>query len=265
MHPLKRRAFILAVFTLIAGRAAGQAPLPCAAKDALRTEITAIDPDGVIRIADGFRLRLANIVWPDHLEPGRRAALAGRIRAALAGQATTWKPAAGPDRWGVTPAHLFVLEPRSDRAPFWLQAGLVEAGFVPAWPDPVHSECWSALLGHERIAVRARRGYWAPRAQSARHRVIEAERAPHAGRRVAALWKIRSVRRWHSLVFVNIAPSFRGGPSLALTERQVRQLREAGQDVFQWQGKWSIARFVTGIGGMSRLRLETSGHIGLLE
>lgn len=263
MHPLAR--FILAI-PLLAGLApAFAAPLPCAPEGALPLVIERIGEDGVIPISDGLSLTLANIVWPDHLEPAARGDLVARLKSASAGQRLSWKPAAGPDRWGHVPAHLFVQEPGGALAPFWLQAGLVEAGLAPAWPEPDNSACWALLRTHEGHAIKARRGYWAPRAQTHRHRVIEASRPAHAGRKTVALWRVASVRPWRNLVFVNFAPSFRGAPSLGLTSRQVAQLAETGLAVQDWKGKRIVVRFILGGLGLSRIRIEAPRHLDLVE
>lgn len=263
--------FVSKFAALAAGLASGGASiaaepaLPCDADAAIPTEITAHDHDGVFRIAEGYRIRLANIVWPDHLEPGQRSALSATLDAALKDQRISWKPAAGPDRWGITPAHLFIREAEGTLPPFWLQAGLVEAGLLPAWPEPQNSACWTRLAAHEASAIKARRGYWAPRAQSARHRTIEAGREAHAGRRLVAIWRVKSVRPWRSMHFVNIVPSFRGGPSIGLTRRQMTLLGDANKNPTLWQGKWIVARFIVGAGGLSRLRVETPDHIGPID
>lgn len=239
--------------------------VPCDPEGAIVTEIVAHDADGVFRITEGYRIRLANIIWPDHLEPGQRAQLSGQIAAAIKDQRITWKPAAGPDRWGVTPAHLFLAEKEGGLAPFWLQAGLVEAGIVAAWPDAQNAACWKQLAGHEAIAIKARRGYWAPRAQSARHRTIEAAREAHAGRRIAAIWRVKSIRPWRTMHFVNFVPSFRGGPSIGLTRKQMSLFDDAQRSPLQWQGKWVVARFIVGAGGLSRLRVESIDHLGPID
>jgi hypothetical protein len=241
------------------------APLPCDADGAGETTLAAIGVDGVIRLGDGRAITLANIIWPDHLEKRARDHLVARLREATDSQRITWKPAAGPDRWGNVPAHLFLQEPDRRLPPFWLQAGIVEAGLAPAWPDPENLACWQRLVPHERVAIKKRRGYFAPRAQARRHRAIETDRQAHAGRPVVAMWRVANVRKWRSLVFVNFAPSFRGGPSLGLTARQVSQLGEAGLSVAEWQGKRIIARFIIGSGGLSRLRVETPWHLGPVE
>lgn len=246
------------------------APLSCDAEGAIATEITGHDADGIFSLPEGYRLRLANIIWPDHLEPGQRAELSARLTEALKDQHVSWKPAAGPDRWGITPANFFVREKNGDLAPFWLQAGLVEAGLVPAWPEPLNPACWTRLTTHEATAIKARRGYWAPRAQSTRHRMIAADPEAHAGRRLAALWRVKSVKPWRSMHFVNFMPSFRGGPSIGLTRRQMTQFGDAkktspGKDPMLWQGKWIVARFIVGSRGLSRLRVESIDHIGLAE
>lgn len=230
---------------------------PCEATEALRTGLASVSPDGTLTLADGFRARLAGIVWPDHLEPGQRKALAAIVERAVAGQTLRWKPAAGPDRWGIVPVHLFLQEPDGNRTPFWLQAGLVENGLVPLWPDAMGKDCLDTLAAHEAIAIRARRGIWAPRAQAARHRVIEAAREAHAGRRIVALWRVRSVKPWRSMHFVNIVPSFRGGPSIGLTRKQVTSLIDSGRNPAEWRGRWVVARFVLGAAGLSRIRVES--------
>lgn len=239
--------------------------LPCAPENALAAEIQALDEQGIFTLKEGYRLRLAQIVWPDHLEAASRQALVARLWASLQGQIITWKPAAGPDRWGVTPAHFFIRESVDGPPAFWLQAGLAEAGLAPVWPSPVSGACFATLERHEAEAIRARRGYWAPRAQTARHRAIEAAREDHAGRKIAGLWRVRSIRAWRTMHFVNFMPSFRGGPSLGLTRKQMTQLGEAGRDPTAWKGKRLIARFIVGGAGLSRLRVETIDHIGLVD
>lgn len=239
--------------------------LPCDPDGALRTEIAGHNADGVFTIAEGYRIRLANVIWPDHLEPGQREHLSSQLDAAMKDQEISWKPAAGPDRWGVTPAHLFLKEKGGTLQPFWLQGGLAEAGILPGWPEPSGSACWMRLKEHEVVAIKARKGYWAPRAQAARHRTLEANREAHAGRKIAALWRVRSVRPWRSMHFVNFVPSFRGGPSIGLTQRQMTLLSEARKYPAQWQGKWIVARFLVGTAGLSRLRVESIDHIGPVD
>ncbi len=252
------------------GLGAKAAPLPCEAEGATPAEIAGQDRDGTLRLVSGPRVRLANIVWPDHLEPGQQNKLLTAIAGAIKDQHITWKPASGPDRWGITPAHLFIREKDGPWAPFWLQAGLLEAGLTPAWPDPIDKTCGARLASHERLAIKARKGYWAPRAQTARHQAIAAARDAHGGRRLVALWRVKTVRPWRSLHFVNFTPSFRGGPSIGLTRRQMQQMGDAAKtdpnkNPLLWQGKWIVARFIVGSGGLSRVRVETIDHIGLVE
>lgn len=256
----------MAAFLALNGRApAAPLALPCEAEGAIGADIIDHNPDGIFRISGGYRIRLANIVWPDHLEPSQRTQLQALLAEALKGQQISWKPAAGPDRWGITPAHVFIREPGGTLAPFWLQAGLVEGGFVPAWPEPDLAACWKKLVEHEATAIKARRGHWAPRAQAARHRTIEAAREAHAGRKIAALWRVKSVRPWRTMHFVNFVPSFRGGPSLGLTRKQMSLLEEARKNPTLWQGKWIVARFIVGSQGLSRVRVESIDHIGPVE
>lgn len=267
------RAVFCIVLAMLAGLApaAGQSksflqnPPVCDVEGAIRTEITHIGAEGAFLLADGPRLRLANIVWPDHTEPQLRQKLQALISRALKGQNILWKPAAGPDRWGITPSYLFILEPDATQKPFLLQSGLVEQGIVPAWPDLPSGPCWSDILHHERIAVRARRGHWAPRAQAARHHALLMDRDLHAGRKIVALWRIDAVRPWRGLHFLNIAPKSRSGPSLSMTASLVSRLTQAGDNPREWRGRTIIARAVLPAAGLSRLRIESADHIGQIN
>ena len=257
--------FVLSMLWVVASKPGLAITLPCEPGAALAAEIAGIDEDGIITIGEGYRLRLANIVWPDHLEPNRRARLRETLAGALKGQRISWKPASGPDRWGITPAHLFVQEPGEALPPFWLQAGLVEAGIVPGWPEGSGAACWAEIRKHESEAIRHRRDYWAPRAQTARHRVLEADREAHAGRKIVALWRVRSVRPWRNMHFVNIVPSLRGGPAIGVTKKQMDALIAAEKNPAAWRGKMITARFIVGVAGLSRLRVESIDHIGPVE
>jgi hypothetical protein len=242
------------------------ADLPCDPAGATVIRHIFHDTEGVFLLDGTLRVRLAQIVWPDHLEPGRRARLAQALAAAIDDTVEIrWKAAATPDRWGITPAHLFLREKDGARPPFWLQAGLVENGLVPAWPDSHSPACRDRLADHEASAIRARRGYWAPRAQAARHRAIALAPEAHAGRRLVSLWRVRNVRAWRTLHFVNFMPSFRGAPALALTQRQMAQLKDKGRDPDGWRGKWIVARIILGAQGLSRLRIETADHLATID
>lgn len=259
--------FLIALLSLAATGAGGAStPTPCDAEGATLVKALLHDAEGVFRIDGKERVRLANIVWPDHLEPHRRANLAKILAESLGEDVEmSWKPAAVPDRWGIIPAHLFLREKSGKQPAFWLQAGLVENGFVPVWPDAYDTGCRDRLLRHEAEAIRQRRGYWAPRAQAARHRAIMLAPEAHAGRRLVALWPVRSVRAWRMLHFVNFVPSFRGAPALGLTRKQFAQLQERGNDPENWRGKRIVARVILGAGGLSRLRIEAVDHVATIE
>jgi hypothetical protein len=230
------------------------APLPCAPEGASPITLTQIDPDGTLTTLEGRRLRLAGLIWPDALEPARQASLRQALEKALAGERISIKPAAPPDRWGIESVHVFVAEKEGEAQPFWLQAGLVEAGLAPAWPE-IPGTCWRTLLHHEGAARRARRGYWAPRAQAARHAAIRQAPARHAGRRMAARWRVSGVRKSEVMTYVNIAPFFRVGPSIALSPKEVKDLALAGRDPMQLAGKVILTRFISGSAGLLRVRL----------
>lgn len=249
--PMRLLRWIFALLLLAAGAQAQ--PLLCEAEGAQPFALARIEADGTLIGAEGQRLRLFGLLWPDRLEPARRALLQERLAAALAGQHLGIKPAAPPDRWGIQPAHVFVAE-SSDAAPFWLQAGLAEGGLAPGWPE-LAGPCWSRLMVHEHHARRARRGFWAPRAQAARHRALQAAPRENLGRRMVARWRVLSTRNSEVLTYVNIVPFFRVGPSLGLTSKQVQAMEKQGRPVATLQGRYVVARFLSGPAGLLRARL----------
>ncbi|MCA0400734.1 MAG: hypothetical protein LCH38_07965 [Proteobacteria bacterium] len=240
-------------------------PSACDPADALPTRIMEINAEGVLTTQEGITLRLAQVVWPDHLEPLRRAQVLDALASGLKDQRISWKPAGAPDRWRHVPAHLFVQEPGGAHTPFWLQAGLVEAGLLPAWPNGAETHCLARLEAHEQLAIRARRGYWGPRSQA--RRLLAITRAPeaHAGQHFVALWRVRSVRAWRHLHFVNIAPSFRASASLALTQKLHGQFIALGRDPAGWGGKRIVFRVTPGAAGLTRLRVDSVNHVAFVE
>jgi hypothetical protein len=224
-----------------------------------------IGEDGVILLDGKHRLRLAGLLWPDGQESETRKALARKIITALAGQKLSWRPAGEADRWGITPAHVFVAEPDGLLPPFWLQGGIVEAGLAPAWPDLIEKPCWIILQLHETIARRAKRGFWAPRAQAARHSRIRQDPAQHQGRRIVALWRVSSVKSGRAVTFVNLGKPARSGASLWISQSQRQNFSKAGREITQWTGKWIITRFVLNEYGLRRIRIETPDHVDILD
>lgn len=246
--------------------AANAQPLLCEPAQATPFTLDRVEPDGTIVTQENKRLRLAGVVWPDALEPERRKAVHERLERALARETLTYKPAGAPDRWGIESAHVFVREHhgQAEAPPFWLQAGLAEAGVLPAWPE-LPELCWKTLMTHERIARRAHRGYWAPRAQAARHRAVSAEPEAHLGRRMVARWKVFSTRKSQILTYVNITPRFRVGPSVGLTRKQVEAMPRFGPALENLSGRYIVARLLAGRNGLTRVRLAAGEALMLDE
>lgn len=275
MHPslrtcIRRLALVAGIALGASGRLESQAlkPSACALEGALGAEIGAIAADGTITLKDGLLLRLANIVWPDHLEPGVRDKLAKGLAQTLKDQRVSWKPAARPDRWGIVPAFLFVQEPaianQPALPPFWLQAGMLEAGLVPAWPEFPHGDCWDSLLGHEKIAIQRRRGHWAPRVQAQRLARIGANPAAHAGRRIVVQWRVASARKWRDLVFLNMGQRAREGAAISLGPATISALTARGLAPEHLAGQRIIARIAVPGEGLRRARLESAEHLSPL-
>jgi len=257
-------AFLVVFIALSAlvHRAHAQGSSPCDPAASLPIKVLDIALDGTITLVDNQRLTLSGLLWPDHLEPKRREMLVKTLALALENQSLTWKALAPPDRWGRVPANLFVKEPGRD-APFWLQAGLAEAGLVPLWPGEIIGSCWQGLLEHEGIAIALRRGYWAPRAQAARLRRVQADPAAQFGLRLVARWRLHGVKPWRNLTFLQVSflevsPLARRGLSVSITQKAMRAITLARGDVI-------IARVVVEAGGLQRLRIETRDHIHRLH
>lgn len=272
LHPSRRIsvrqvALIVGIALPIPIGAEAQAVKPsiCALEGALSAEIGAIATDGTITLKEGLLLRLANIIWPDHLEPGIRERLAKGLTETLHGQRVSWKPVAGPDRWGIVPANLFVQEPviadQPDLPPFWLQAGMLEAGLVPAWPEFPQGDCWETLLGHEGLAVRQRRGHWAPRVQAQRLARIADNPSAHAGRRIVVQWRVASARKWRDLVFLNMGAQQREGAAVSMTPSTISALTQRGLPPESLAGQRIIARIAVPAEGLRRARLESAEHL----
>jgi hypothetical protein len=237
----------------------------CQPVDAVPLQGVDVGEDGILLLDGHTRIRLAGILWPDGEEKSARIALAERLTAAMAGQALSWRKAGEADRWGILPAHLFVSEPGSTLPPFWLQAGILEAGLAQGWPNILEKSCWTTLKHHESLAIRAKRGVWAPRAQSARLRPVWAAPEHHQGRRIVALWRVARVRQGRAITFVNLSRVSRAGASLWISQSMAKRLMQDGKDMSTWQSKWIIARFVVGSHGLKRIRPEAPDHVDILD
>ena len=263
---------LFAAAALLASSGLAHAQIPasraCAPEGALPANVRRIESDGTIMLKEGPTLRLANIVWPDHLEPNLRAKLAKGLVESLQEQRVSWKAVAPPDRWGAIPAFIFVQEPDSPSAaalpPFWLQAGMVEAGLVPAWPEIIGG-CWDELVTHEAVAIDQRRGHWAPRLQSRRLAGIEADPSRQAGRRMAVIWTVSEVRRWREIFFLNIRNAARGGPALSASAAAISALTRRGLPPESLVNRRVVVRFIVAREGLSRSRLESADHLTVLE
>lgn len=263
-RPIPRRARAAALAALVAFASSGPGRA-CSPEGALPTELTDIRTDGTLVIADGLRLRLAGILWPDISESGLRRGLADRLRSALADARLSWRPAAGPDRWGIVPAFLFAREREGDTAPFLVQAGLAEQGAAPYWPDPGDATCLAAIRTHEALALKARRGAWAPRVQTQRLRALADPSEDPAGRRIAAVFRVHGVRAGRSLLFVNLSPRLNRGTYLGLTARQVSELTRRGWNPLDWKGKRLLVRGVVDPFNTRRFRVSSVEHLSVVE
>jgi hypothetical protein len=236
----------------------------CQPNGAEPTAIRAINLDGTFLLKDGQIVTLDGLLWPDADTPKSRAALRETLLGALEGAIIAWKPLGPPDRWGHIPAHLFVNEPQTGHAPFWLQVGIAEKGLVPLWPGQMSRECWRILRQAETIAFSNRRGYWAPRAQSFRRWAIRNDPRHHEGRHFVLHAQPQRIRAGRALIFVNLSSSNRHGPTLMLTKTQKDRLTKAGKNPDLWLRQRLMIRFIVPSNGLSRIRIETADHVDLV-
>ncbi|MCZ8184331.1 MAG: hypothetical protein O9322_15265 [Beijerinckiaceae bacterium] len=228
----------------------------CRPAGAEPAEIAAITPQATLRLRDGRELTLSHLLPPESTPEEDRETGSGKLRAWLAGQTMSWKPAGEPDRWGRIPANLFLQEPDRREPPFWLQAGLAQQGWAALWPGRMPAACLARLLAAERRAMAGARGHWAAEVQAGHLARLGSNPEGAIGQRMVIILRIRSVRSGRLGSFVNFVPSLHGSPSLFLTTRQMEAFRHAQRDPFSWQGKRVLLRFVVPVQGIGRIRIE---------
>lgn len=233
----------------------------CRPAGAEPAEIASITRQGTFRLRDGRELTLAHLLPLDSSLAEDHGSGTAQLRAWLAGQKMSWKPAGEPDRWGRIPANLFLQEPDGREPPFWLQAGLAQQGWAALWPGRMPAVCMARLLAAERRAMAGSRGHWAAEVQAGHLARLASNPDGAIGLRMAAVFRIRSVRSGRLGSFVNFVPSLHGSPSLFLTARQMEAFRHAQRDPFSWQGKRVLLRFVVPIQGIGRIRIEGIDHL----
>ncbi len=233
----------------------------CRPSGAEPAEIAMITRQGTLRLRDGRELTLAHLLPFDSTLAEDRESGPGKLRAWLAGQIMSWKPAGEPDRWGRIPANLFLQEPDRREPPFWLQAGLAQQGWAALWPGRMPAACLARLLAAERRALAGARGHWAAGVQAGHLARLGSTPEAAIGERLVVVLRIRSVRSGRLGGFVNFVPSLHGSPSLFLTTRQMEAFRHAQRDPFSWQGKRVLLRFVVPVQGVGRIRIEGIDHL----
>ncbi|ADZ68828.1 Nuclease (SNase-like) [Polymorphum gilvum SL003B-26A1] len=128
--------------------AGAQAPIPqaCFAQDVQpeAVEIVAGEPFGAVLLADGRRLRLAEIRLADEVG----MAVEGRALIVVTG---------AQDRWGQLPAHVLAQGPHGA---VWLQADLLERGLAVVDPETGGLSCLQPLLAAEDAARHRDVGLW---------------------------------------------------------------------------------------------------------
>lgn len=212
--------------------AVSAAALACSADSAQPAKFARVDANGDITLADGTRLRLVGLAWPEAWRQHERDALVHRLNAALADARMTFQTAGELDRWGRLPAYVFLQEPASgtgpELAPFWLTAGIVEAGLAAAWPDVELGGCWTTLAAHERAARVARVGIWAEQgAWSGRWNGRHAE-SEDVGRKITIIARVKAVKRGRRVWFINLEGAAARDVSIMIAARAIPRFQIAG-------------------------------------
>ena len=148
---LKIAAVVSFLLIFGASASANECPLDVAEQ----VEVAAVNGDGILKLADGRRLRLAAVKLPDVTDE-----LMAEAQRALSGLVLHRKidiafDRRSIDRHGDLIAHVF-LEPAG-----WLQSGLVGDGLARVVSQPEVHACIAALLRKEGEARAAKRGLWA--------------------------------------------------------------------------------------------------------
>ena len=216
---------------------------------------TAVIDGGSFALNDGRRVQLAGIQAPRAGWP-----LAEEARANLAklleGKAVDLAYAdRGTDRHGDLLAYAFIGDT-------WLQAQLIESGFVRAYSRSDTRRCAAALLKREAQARDAKRGIWA----DAFYRIRKAdELGPDIGTFQIVEGKVVSVKVGRERAFLNFGPDYRTDFTVTISARDMKRLAKEGIDPAKWSGKTVRVRGWISLLNGPEIELTHAEQIELLD
>ncbi|UMY15744.1 DNA-binding protein [Methylobacterium organophilum] len=240
---------------LLATSPAAQAAESCRSGIARTERLQGLGPRGELVLADGGRIVLSGIGWP---EDEATAAEAGAWLSGHRGSLLRLTPRGEADRWGRIPADAVT----EGEEPVDLGAGLVASGLAYADAGEVDRLCRPALLALEEAPRKAGLGVW-------REGVFDAARAEELGTRpgrfVVAAGRVRSVGERRSRTYLNFSARGEAGLSVTVTKRTWRSMRERGLSAETLKGRFVRVRGMLEIWRGPILDIASADMIEVLE
>ncbi len=207
------------------------APLSAAALDCENPSAAAqmATPAGVderleIRLEEGPVLKMTGIEPPraSALAPGRPKDIARELSNWLAGRQLLFEPVDAPDRWGRTPARIFLV---NDQGAVSLELALISGGL--AQTALARGPCADALRQSEAAARSAGLGLWADPAFFPVSPARPEDFVPRAGALILVEGKVFSVGRVAQRLYLNLSAK-RGALSATISKRNWPKFEKAG-------------------------------------
>jgi micrococcal nuclease len=223
-----RIAWIMAAFiAALAPAASAAGRLQCDLTPDEYVSVVGVVEPAILTLADGRRLRLANILVPQAGQP-----LSGSVAARLAAR-VTGKPMAlvfetrAVDRHGDLVAQGIL--PDGD----WLQKDLIVEGFARVHSRGDMRRCVGTLLEEEAKARAAKRGLW----NDPYFRVRGAgDLANDIGTFQTVEGKVLDVAKVRKRVYLNFGPDYRTDFTVTISPADARRLAREGIDPAGWSG-----------------------------
>lgn len=181
-----------------------------------------------LALEGGREVRLAGVEAPTPDAPWGVAARAALERLAAGRRVDLLQTGATGDATGVAVAQVRVAD-----GP-WLQAALVEGGFVRVRPRPGERALAADLLRHETAARARRRGVWSEGAYGVR--LPDEFGWSDSGLQLVE-GRVRRVGRHGGRTYLDFADEYRGRVSAEIDGRALRDWRAAGLDPESLRGR----------------------------
>lgn len=232
----------------------------CDWQEAEPAAVAVVSGDGSLRLDDGRHLRLAGV----EASPLTLPSLVSALRAHLPSGMIVLVEAGAADRWGESPASVYLPSAEADDA-IWLAGLLLRDGASRALPAGVDAPCRDALLTAETAAREAGRGVWAAPAT----RLIDARDRKtllaKAGERVVVAGTAVSAGQGRSMIFLNFGPHRYQDFTVMVSRRREKSFVASGKTPQALVGRRLLVRGVVSGRREPRIEAYTPDDIGFLD